>query len=31
MLLNKNEYYKVIGEVYRITNIVTNKSYIGQT
>jgi hypothetical protein len=31
MLLNKNESHKVIGEVYRITNIVTNKSYVGQT
>lgn len=31
MLLNKNEFDKVKGEVYRITNIVTGKSYIGQT
>ena len=31
MLLNLNEFDKVRGEVYRITNAVTGKSYIGQT
>lgn len=31
MLLNKNEFEKVVGEIYKITNTVTNKSYIGQT
>lgn len=31
MLLNKNEFDKVIGEIYKITNLVTNKCYIGQT
>jgi len=30
-LLNSDEYHKVEGEIYRITNIVTEKSYIGQT
>jgi group I intron endonuclease len=31
MLLNKDQADKVIGEIYKITNIVTNKCYIGQT
>ena len=31
MLLNSNEFDKVRGEIYRITNVVTGKSYIGQT
>jgi len=30
-LLNENEFHKVIGEIYKITNILTNKCYIGQT
>jgi hypothetical protein len=31
MLLNVNEYHKVEGLIYKITNLVTGKSYIGQT
>jgi len=31
MLLNLDEFDKVVGEIYKITNIVTNKSYVGQT
>ena len=31
MLLNIDESNKVLGEIYKITNIITNKSYIGQT
>ena len=31
MLLNLNEFDKVIGEIYIITNTITNKSYVGQT
>jgi len=31
MLLNKDQADKVIGEIYKITNTVTNKCYIGQT
>jgi group I intron endonuclease len=31
MLLKPNEFHKVQGEIYKITNIVTEKSYIGQT
>ena len=31
MLLNKYQTDKVIGEIYKITNTVTNKCYIGQT
>ena len=30
-LLEKSEAHKVIGEIYKITNIITNKMYIGQT
>ena len=30
-LLDKNEFHKVIGEIYKITNLITNKMYIGQT
>jgi len=30
-LLNKNEFHKVIGEIYKITNILNNKCYVGQT
>jgi group I intron endonuclease len=30
-LLNINEADKIIGEIYKITNIITNKMYIGQT
>jgi group I intron endonuclease len=30
-LLDKNEFHKVIGEIYKITNLLTNKCYIGQT
>ena len=30
-LLEKDEYYKVVGEIYKITNITNGKSYIGQT
>lgn len=30
-LLNKNEAYKIKGEIYKITNMLTNKMYIGQT
>lgn len=31
MLLNSNEFHKVDGEIYKITNLVTGKSYVGQT
>ena len=31
MLLNNNEFHKVVGEIYIIKNTVTNKSYVGQT
>jgi len=31
MLLNSNESHKVEGEIYKIINLVTGKSYIGQT
>jgi group I intron endonuclease len=31
MILNSDEFDKVIGEIYKITNTVTQKSYIGQT
>jgi hypothetical protein len=31
MLLSIEEKDKVVGEIYKITNIITNKSYIGQT
>jgi hypothetical protein len=31
MLLSIEEKDKVVGEIYKITNIKTNKSYIGQT
>ena len=31
MILNKNDIDKVIGEIYKITNIMNNKLYIGQT
>jgi hypothetical protein len=31
MILNIDEYEKVVGEIYKITNNITNKSYIGQT
>jgi len=31
MLLNTNEFDKVVGEIYKITNVITSKSYIGQT
>ena len=30
-LLEKEESYKVRGEIYKITNLITNKMYIGQT
>jgi hypothetical protein len=30
-LLEKDESHKVIGEIYKITNLITNKMYIGQT
>jgi len=30
-LLDKNEFHKVIGEIYKITNILNNKCYVGQT
>jgi hypothetical protein len=30
-LLEKKESHKVIGEIYKITNLLTNKMYIGQT
>lgn len=31
MLLNLEENCKVVGEIYKITNIISNKTYIGQT
>jgi hypothetical protein len=31
MLLNSNEFHKVEGEIYKISNLVTGKSYVGQT
>jgi hypothetical protein len=30
-LLEKDEAHKIIGEIYKITNLITNKMYIGQT
>ena len=30
-LLKKEESHKIIGEIYKITNLITNKMYIGQT
>ena len=30
-LLNKDEFYKVTGEIYKITNLINNKCYVGQT
>ena len=30
-LLEKEEAHKIIGEIYKITNLITNKMYIGQT
>lgn len=30
-LLDKSEFHKVIGEIYKITNLLNNKCYIGQT
>ena len=30
-LLEKDESHKIIGEIYKITNLITNKMYIGQT
>jgi len=30
-LLDKNDFHKVIGEIYKITNLLNNKCYIGQT
>ena len=30
-LLEKEESHKIIGEIYKITNLITNKMYIGQT
>lgn len=31
VILNKDEFDKVTGEIYKITNVITNKYYIGQT
>jgi len=31
MILNKDEIYKVVGEIYKITNTTNGKHYIGQT
>lgn len=31
LILSKDEKHKVVGEIYKITNLVNNKSYIGQT
>jgi hypothetical protein len=31
MILEKEEFHKVVGEIYKMTNIITNKHYIGQT
>lgn len=31
MILNSDEFHKVEGEIYKITNTITNKSYVGQT
>jgi hypothetical protein len=31
MILNKDEIYNVVGEIYKITNTTTGKNYIGQT
>ena len=30
-LLNKDEFHKVSGEIYKITNLINNKCYVGQT
>jgi hypothetical protein len=30
-IYNKDEFHKVVGEIYKITNTVNNKCYIGQT
>jgi hypothetical protein len=30
-LLNKYEFHKVSGEIYKITNLINNKCYVGQT
>jgi hypothetical protein len=30
-LLEKNEFHKVVGEIYKITNTITNMLYVGQT
>jgi group I intron endonuclease len=31
MILNSDEFHKVEGEIYKITNTISNKSYVGQT
>ena len=31
MILEKEEFHKVIGEIYKITNTITGKFYVGQT
>ena len=31
ILLNKDEAHKIKGEIYKITNLINNKMYIGQT
>lgn len=31
MIFNKEQFDMITGEIYKITNLVTNKSYIGQT
>jgi len=30
-LLEKEDSHKIIGEIYKITNLITNKMYVGQT
>lgn len=30
-LIDKSEVHKIIGEIYKITNLLNNKMYIGQT
>jgi group I intron endonuclease len=30
-LLNINEFHKVVGEIYKMTNLINNKCYVGQT
>ncbi len=30
-LLEKSDAHKIIGEIYKITNLITNKMYVGQT